>query len=126
MSSLFLGERELKPESLDGPQPVRVDVDHRFARTSVLRFQTYVYNAFRKSAAPDVWIEAQVMRGNQTVMVVAPNRIPPEVSTDLSRLPYWSEIALSRLPAGFYTLQVTANDKAGGSSASQRIGFSVE
>jgi hypothetical protein len=39
---------------------------------------------------------------------------------------YWSEIALDQLPAAFYTLGVTANDKAGGASASQRISFSVE
>jgi hypothetical protein len=130
MSSLFLGERATEPATPDksrgGPQPIRVDVDHRFARTSVLRFQTYVYNASRNASTPDVWIQAQILRGTQPVMVIAPSRIPPEVSKDSRRLPYWSEIALDQLSPGSYTLQVTANDKAGGASASQRIGFSVE
>jgi VWFA-related protein len=130
MSSLFLGERPTEAATPDksagGPQPIRVDVDHRFARTSVLRFQTYVYGASRNANAPDVWIHAQILRGSQPVMVVAPSRIPSDVSKDSWRLPYWSEIALDQLSPGSYTLQVTANDKAGGASASQRIGFSVE
>ena len=67
MSSLFLGERQaesgLSNKRADGPQPIRVDVDHRFARSSALRFQTYVYNAARSSGATDVWIQAQVLRG---------------------------------------------------------------
>src|SRR5258708_39155996 len=101
MSSLFLGER--RPESglsnkqADDPQPIRVDVDHRFARSSALRFQTYVYNAARSSGATDVWIQAQVLRGRQQVVAVAPSRIPPGVSKDPERLPYWSEICLSQL-----------------------------
>jgi len=128
MSSLFLGERPAAATdgTVFGPQPIRVDVDHRFARSSVLRFQTYVYNALRNASAPDVWIKAEVLRGSQTVMVVAPSKIPPEVSTESWRLPYWSEIALNQLPPGLYTLQVSATDKTGGANASQRITFSVE
>jgi len=134
MSSLFLGERRAEAETtsqanqpLDGPQPIRVDVDHRFAHTSALRFQTYVYNASsRTAAAPDVWIEARVMRGNQQVMIVGPGKIPPDVSKDSWRLPYWSEIGLSRLSPGWYTLLVSAHDRAGGSSVTQSVRFSVE
>jgi VWFA-related protein len=129
MSSLFLGERQAnpaQPESAPGPEPVRVDVDHRFARTSVLRFQTYIYNALRKASAPEVWIEARVLRGGQPVMVVAPSKVPPDISNDSWRLPYWSEIALNELPPGSYTLQVSATDKSAGANASQRITFSVE
>jgi VWFA-related protein len=130
MSSLFLGERPAaaSPEdkSENGPQPIRVDIDHRFARTSILRFQTYVYNAARNAGGPDVWIDARVLRGSQQVMVVAPSKIPPDVSPVSWRLPYWSEIALNQLPPGAYTLQVSATDKAAGTSASQRINFAVE
>ena len=128
MSSLFLGERPAA--TADKPanerQPVRVDVDHRFARTSVLRYQTYVYNAARNAGGPDVWIDARVFRGSQQVMVVAPSKIPPDVSPDSWRLPYWSEIALNQLPPGAYTLQISASDKVSGTSSSQRINFSVE
>jgi len=132
MSSLFLGERPAAtapPEnSAAGPQPVRVDVDHRFGRTSVLRFQTYVYNAARKPGAPesDVWIDVQVFRGSRQVMTVAPSRIPPDVSKDPWQLPYWSELALNELASGSYTLQVSATDRVAGVSSAQRINFTVE
>jgi hypothetical protein len=124
MSSLFLGERGGRAAS--GPQPIRVDVDHRFPRASILRFQTYVYNASRMGGAPDVWIQAQVLRGRQQVAALAPNKIPPEVSKDPARLPYWTEISLEQLPAGRYTLQVSAIDRAANTNASQSISFSVE
>jgi len=129
MSSLFLGERPAAAglgSSENGPQPIRVDVDHRFARTSVLRFQTYVYNAARTAGKPDVWIRAQILKGGEAVMVIAPNRIPPDVSKDPGLLPYWSEIALNQLAPGSYTLEVSATDKTGGATSSQRINFSVE
>lgn len=127
MSSLFLGERQAVVQANDqGPQTIRVDVDHRFARTSVLRFQTYVYNAAHTSGVPDVLIEAKVLRGSQQVFAVAPNRIPPEVTKDPARLPYWTEIALDQLPSGEYTLQVSATDRATNRNASQRVSFSVE
>ena len=130
MSSLFLGERRadtgLSNKQADGPQPIRVDVDHRFARSSALRFQTYVYNAARSSGATDVWIQAQVLRGRQQVAAVAPSRIPPDISKDPRSLPYWSEIGLSQLPPGWYTLEVSASDRVAGTSATQSIRFSVE
>mgnify|MGYP003693843663 CR=1 FL=1 len=51
MSSLFLGERRAESSidnaSMREPQAVPIEVDRHFARTSVLRFQTYVYNAAR-------------------------------------------------------------------------------
>jgi hypothetical protein len=130
MSSLFLGERRaesgLENKQADGPQPVRVDVDHRFARSSALRFQTYVYNAAQNSGATDVWIQAQVLRGRQQVTAVAPRRIPPDISKGSRSLPYWSEIGLSQLPPGLYTLQVSVSDKVAGTSATQSIRFSVK
>ena len=127
MSSLFLTERVSESEApSNSPAQSRVDVNHRFARTSILRFQTYVYNASRNAGAPDVWIEAQLLKGSQQVMVVAPSKISPDASKDSWRLPYWSDIALNQLPAGSYTLQVSATDKTGGTSASQRIRFLIE
>jgi VWFA-related protein len=127
MSSLFLGERRAEERLPDqSPQPIRVEVDHRFERTSVLRFQTYVYNAQKNSGASDVWITTSVFRGSQQVMSIAPSGIPPEVSKDSSRLPYWSEIALNQLAPGAYTLQVSATDKIGGTTTTQRTAFTVE
>jgi VWFA-related protein len=130
MSSLFLVERRAESSidktSMREPQAVPIEVDRRFARTSVLRFQTYVYNPSRTAGAPDVWIDARVLRGNQPVLTVSQNKIPPDVSRDTWRLPYWSEIALSELRPGSYTLQVSATDRNSGASTSQRITFSIE
>jgi hypothetical protein len=101
-----------------------VDVDHRFARDSVLRFQTYVYNAARAKAAPDVRIQAQVFRNRQQVMTTSLDAVP--VAGDPSRLSYWSEFALQTLPPGRYVLQVTATDRNANRTAAERVNFSVE
>jgi hypothetical protein len=130
MSSLFLGMRSGETatagKQVISPQPIRVNVDRHFPRNSVLRFQTYVYNSSPVAGPADVWIQARVLRDDQQVLGVAPNRIPPDVSKDPHRLPYWSEISLGQLLPGWYTLQVTANDRVGGASATQSIRFSVE
>jgi hypothetical protein len=122
LSSIFLGERQSEQDAHAenaGPRPVTVDVDHKFARTSALRFQTYVYNA-----RGPIWIHAQVLRNRQQVMTLAPAKVP--MTADPARLPYWAEIALDKLPAGQYTLQVSATDETGKATAAQRINFSVE
>ena len=127
MSSLFLTERLADSGTPDNrPERNRAAVDRRFARTSVLRFQTYVYNASRNTGAADVWISAEISRGNQQVMTIAPSRIPPDDSKELWRLSYWSEIALKELPPGSYALRVSATDKTSGVNSSQSIIFSVQ
>jgi hypothetical protein len=130
MSSLFLGVRAAETIAASkltvGPPPIRVSVDHRFERTSVLRFQTYVYNSSRGTEAPDVWISARVLRGSQPVITIAPGKVPPDVSKEPWRLPYWSEIGLSQLSPGWYLLEVTAQDRIAGSSATESIRFLVE
>ena len=122
MSSIFLGERKGERGAHAeeaGQRAVTVDVDHKFARTSALRFQAYVYNA-----RGPVWIRAQVLRHRQQVMTLAPAGVP--MTGDPARLPYWAEIALDKLPAGHYTLQVSATDETGKATAPQRVNFSVE
>jgi VWFA-related protein len=122
LSSIFLGERKGESEHAegDGRRAVTVDVEHKFARTSALRFQTYVYNA----GGQPVWIRAQVFRGREQVMSVAPAKVP--LTGDPARLPYWAEIALDKLPPGHYALQLTAADETAKATASQRINFSVQ
>ena len=127
LSSIFLGERgpASAPAGEDAgrPRSVVVDVDHRFARTSVLRFQTYVYNASRAGAG-DVQVQAQVLRGDTPLVTAQPLKVP--VTADPARLPFWSELSLAALPPGRYVLQVTATDKATNRTAVERVGFSVE
>ncbi len=123
LGSLFLGEREPSgTESTTAPRPVMVNAARRFARTSVLRFQTTVYNA----PHTDVEIEARVFSGNRAVVAMSPAKLPTGTTADPTRLPYWAEIDLAKLPPGKYALQVTAIDRKTKSSASQRVGFVVE
>ena len=129
MSSLFLAER--KVEAADAkvsasPQPLGVDVDHRFSRTSVLRFQTYVYNAAHSPTPPAIEIQVRVLLNNRALMTLANARVPTDTTKDLTRLPYWSELALSALPLGRYVLQVTATDLTTEATAIQETKVVVE
>lgn len=99
-----------------------VNAARRFARTSVLRFQTAVYNA----APPDVEIEARVLRGGHTVLTMPATKLPTVSAPDPARLPYWAEIDLGPLSPGKYVLQVTAIDRGTKSRASQQASFVVE
>jgi VWFA-related protein len=131
MSSLFLTEHPVRSgATAEAPERSRGEVAHSFARSSALRFQTYVYNALKPSIGPDVspnvWVEAQVFRGTQQVVSFAPERIPAGDSKDPWRLGYSSEFALNQLAPGSYTLRVKAIDKGRGSDASQTIMFAVE
>ena len=130
LSSIFLGERGLETSPAGGeadrPRAVVVDVDHRFARTSVLRFQTYVYNAARSNGADarDVQVQAQVLRGPTPLITTQSFKVP--VTADGARLPFWSELSLEQLPPGRYVLQVTATDRTNNRTASERVNFYVE
>jgi hypothetical protein len=108
------------------PRAIMVDVDHRFAHTSVLRFQTYVYNAGRDGAPPSVEIQARVLRKNRTVVTTSTARLPFDTTADLRRLPYWAEIALDRLAPGKYVLQVSAIDTTTKVTSMQQAHFIVE
>lgn len=126
ISSLFLGERETSEKSTHAPRSVTVNVAHRFARSSVLRFQTYVYNAAHGATRPNVEIEARILRDNRPAIVMPRAGLPTGTVTDQTRLPYWAEIALDQLPPGRYVLQVVATDRATKASAAQQASFIVE
>lgn len=126
LSSIFLGERspQATPAGREapGPRAVAVDVDRRFVRTSVLRFQTYVYNAAR--AGGEVQLQAQVLRGPTPLITTQTFKVP--VAADPARLPFWSELSLEQLAPGRYVLQLTATDRAANRTAVERVGFYVE
>lgn len=126
LSSLFLGERKQPRESegAAGPVPITVDVDRRFSRSSVLRFQAYVYNASVAGGQADVWIQANILTNRRPVMTAAPAKVPS--NGDGGQLPYWAEIPLQSLKPGPYLLVVTANDRVAGTNTKQQIKFSVE
>jgi VWFA-related protein len=129
MSTLFLGERkreaaEAKPAI--SPQAIMVDVDHRFSRMSVMRFQTYIYNAAHSPTPPLIEIQVRVLSNHRAIMTLANARVPTDTTKDLTRLPYWAELALDSLPSGSYVLQVTAIDLTTKATATQETKVIVE
>jgi len=128
ISSLFLGERKTSGagDRAGVPQAVMMDVDQHFTRSSVLRYQTYVYNAMRNSSSADVEIQTQVLRDRRAVITTAPAKLPTDTTKDVARFPYWAEISLNPLPPGRYSLQVTATDRVSKNTASQTASFVVE
>jgi VWFA-related protein len=130
LSSIFLGERtagspvgEVNPEEV--PKSVLLSVERRFARTSRVRFLTFIYNA-ATAPAPDVALQVQIFRDDQPVFTAPLSKLKAEGVEDVARIPYMAELALGAFPAGRYVLQITAIDRNGKSSASQRANFIIE
>jgi VWFA-related protein len=132
LSSIFIGERQssehpdqLKPEEL--AKGVLLSVHRRFARTSWIRFMTFIYNATAAGTAqPDVALQVQLFRDDQPVFTAPLSRVTTEGLPDPTRIPYAAELALASFPAGRYVLQVTAIDRAAKTSVSQRASFVIE
>lgn len=165
LSSLIVGERknnEAGAQALasntpkTGPEKdllgqVSLNIDHRLARSSHLRFLTFVYNASgtsnqssnngeSKSPAvnssleaanapgahgPDLAVQVQVFRDNEPVITTPIHKIAFEGATDMARLPYAAELSMADLSPGRYVLRVTIIDRLAKSSASQEYGFEV-
>jgi VWFA-related protein len=135
ISSLIVGERkssaaedEKRPDTL--VEGVPVSVDHRFERSSNLRFLVYIYNAARATAAtadapPDVVLQIKIFRDGQSVVTMPLRKLSTE-SQDLTHLAYAAEIPLQEMSAGQYVLQVTAIDRIAQASASERVRFEVQ
>ncbi|HEX8116248.1 MAG TPA: VWA domain-containing protein [Pyrinomonadaceae bacterium] len=133
MSSIFIGERaegqqqaaQLKADDL--PRGVLLSVDRRFARTSHMRFLTFVYNSATGSEGkPDVALQVQIFRDDQPVFTAPLSKLGADGGANFARLPYLAELSLQTFPPGRYVLQLTAIDRAGKTSASQRTRFVVE
>ena len=144
MSSLILGEKKLeiqpvnsspnKPEGAPVGQ-VPINLDHRFPRTSSLRFITYIYNATTAVVAPtsgveskipalDLAVQVQVFRDNEPVITTPLRKLSTE-GLDAHRVPYAADIRLDELQPGAYVLLVTVIDRQAKSSASQRTNFQI-
>ncbi len=157
MSSLIIGEKkaeaDIEPVNSNSsePQPpaairqVSMNVDHRFARSSYLRFLTFVYNAATSTAAIpvpadpkgstvtasmkaglDLAVQVQIFRDNEPVITTPLHKIQTEGAPDIQRVPYAADVKLDDLKPGAYILQVTMIDRIGKSSAMQKIHFYIE
>jgi len=122
MSSLFTAERRVTADDAP-PSSLLVNTSQRFARSSALRYQTYLYNA---GAAPaDIEITARIVQDGETMLAMPPAQVPTDTVKDHASLPYWAELPLARLRPGFYQLQVTATDKRSKTRVMQRLHFTV-
>ena len=157
MSSLIVGESRANEQQNNGTTPVAPqnaelrqvsrNVDHRFPRSSYLRFLTFIYNAARSatgaatspapattessptgagSSEPDLAVQIQVFRDDQPVITIPLHKIPTQGLPDLQRIPYAADIRLENLQPGVYMLHVTVIDRLAKSSFSQRLNFEVE
>jgi VWFA-related protein len=121
LSSIFIGERRAEDDAVS--QRISVSVSRRFARGSLLRYQTYVYNA---ASASDVIVQLQILRDGRTVLTMPANKLPTDGAKDPARISLSGEIALEELTAGRYVLQISATDKRTGTSVAQQTDFVVE
>src|SRR6185503_18425098 len=121
-------------EAGDNPfRDVKLNVEHRFARSSDLRFLTYFYNVQRADGAGanggggsppfDATVQVQVFRGSDAVITMPPAKVSVENGADLARIPYAAEVSLKDLQPGWYVLQVTVTDNLAKASASQSYSF---
>jgi VWFA-related protein len=133
LSSLLLSEMTKEAETMKGePKPVTASawsVDRRFARTSKLRFFTYIYNAARGAGGttpPDIALQVQISRNDQPVMTTALRKLDFSNQADPARLAYAAEMPLETLPAGRYVLRITIIDRIAKTSASQYANYEIE
>ncbi len=154
LSSLIVGERKTEAE-VEQPNPsanesakpaeirqVSLNVDHRFARGSYLRFMTFIYNATTNSSAPpsnpvatvavspaslpDLAVQVQIFRDNEPVITEPLHKVAVEGQPDMQRLSYAADLMLNDLSPGRYLLQVTVIDRLAKASATRQLSFQVE
>ncbi len=166
LSSLIVGEKGPDADGNQNPptgpprsdelnpfQGVRLEVDHRFARSSQMRFLIFVYNALQTGTAvnkkettpakaapadadaqalnqretgPDLAIQVHIFRDNEPVLTTPLRKLSAEGIADLTRLPYAAELAMKDFGPGSYLLQVTVIDRRAKASAVQRFRFQVD
>ena len=142
LNTLILGER--KPDAAvsqtssgtakaDVLSDVKLNVERRFARSSLLGFLTFIYNAGTAPnsdaggvPSPDLTVQVQIFRDNEPVITDPLHKLNISGSPDLARIPYAAEISLETLTPGLYVLQLTVIDRIAKTSASQRIKFEVD
>jgi VWFA-related protein len=108
---------------------LEVNVSHRFARDSNLRFAMFIYNALAAPAPdskPDLALQLVMVRDDQPVVTTPLKKITTDGITDLSRIPYSGEVPLAGLPAGRYLLKISVIDRISKQSASQETRFEIE
>lgn len=128
LSSLLIGGQLIASAAQkEGDAQVQFSVDHRFRRSSRLGFWIFIYNAGRDAQGqPDVTAQVQIFRDAQSIVTTPPRKLSMAGMTDMGRIPYGGDFALSGLTPGRYVLQITITDRVANASTSERTSFTVE
>jgi VWFA-related protein len=128
LSSLLIGGQLVgSAAQREGDAQVQFSVDRRFRRSAHLGFWIFIYNAGRDAQGqPDVTAQVQIFRDAQAIVNTQPRKLSMAGITDMGRIPYGGDFALSGLAPGRYILQITITDRAANASASERTSFTVE
>jgi VWFA-related protein len=118
ISSLFVGEIT----EAGGASQIGVNASRRFARSSRLRFTTFIYNA---ATPPQLAVQIKILRGKQAVLTPAEIVVPTDKLGNFTNIPYTGEFPLSALTPGHYILELTVTDRTKKASATQQLPLTV-
>ena len=121
MSSIFLGE----VSDAQSPSQVSVSASRAFARSSGLRFTTYIYNASHSQSPPDLGVQTIILRGDRPISATPERKVATEKLTSFSSIPYSADFSLNQLAAGRYKLLVKVTDGVSKSTVSHQTDFVV-
>ncbi|HEX6190371.1 MAG TPA: VWA domain-containing protein [Pyrinomonadaceae bacterium] len=126
MSSLLVGLESVATNSVSAER-IQWSVDRTFAHGSHVRFITFVYNAAQASPGlTNLAARVNVYRDSRPVLSLPFAKVSAATDTDAARVPFVSEIDLTRLPPGAYVLEVTIEDQVAHKSISQQTTFYVQ
>jgi VWFA-related protein len=131
LSSLLLSRHDAGANDKTGgtvaSDQMQVSVDRRFPRTSRMNILSFIYNATQGSnGAPDLSGQIQVLRDGRAVLSSPQRQVVTSGLDDQGRIPFGGDLSLSTLPAGYYILQITVNDRIAQTTVTQRVGFEVQ
>jgi VWFA-related protein len=131
LSTLLLSEEKVAQSSESAhplAQAVSLNIERTFAQSSRLLCQTYIYNAAGRATnePPQITMQISLFRHNTLVASVPRHSLSTNNLSDTTSIPYAVPIPLKSMPAGYYTLQVTATDRLTNSDATQTIDFRIE
>jgi hypothetical protein len=118
ISSLFVGAIT----EAGGAAQVGVNASRRFARSSRLRFTTFIYNA---ATPPQLAVQIKILRGKQAVLTPSEIVVPTDKLSNFTNIPYTGEFPLSALTPGNYILELTVTDRTRKTSATQQLPLTV-
>jgi VWFA-related protein len=114
------------PGARDGPFAISPLVVNRNA-DATLQFFAYLYNAkHARKSPPDVLLRTEIFRLGRRVVASPTVQLKTAGVADLSRIPYFAAVNLEGMSGGRYVLQMTATDRATGTTVSQQVAFDVE